>query len=140
MLSMILRNVGGFYRWLYYRCYRYSKKADFRFSKHWVNAATYLLMILITNVTVLFFALAFLGLRISMRVPAWTVGALLVGIALLQLAVLGHRGRYGEIINEFSKETVDQQRRGDLAFGWYLAFSLVSFIAVFVVATMHAGS
>ena len=45
---------GRFYRWLYYRCYRYSERANrSKAAAHWFYAACYVFVIFLMNVVVL---------------------------------------------------------------------------------------
>ena len=134
--------MGHAYRWLYYRCYRYSQKADSRFALHWANATVYVLAILSMNLIFLFLLLAFLyqatfGMPIGL--PHWAIGAASVAIAFLHLAFVGHRNRYKRIIREFSHESAEQALRGDRLFGWYLVLSLGSVVAVGILWMVRLG-
>ena len=129
-----------FYRWLYYRCYRYSRKADAKFAWHWANAGLYVLLILSMNLlvlvlvpTVIFpatFGVLFSGSK-------WVVGGVFVGVSLLHSLLL--RRRYEGIVNEFSKETAEEQRRGNRLFAWYLVISILLLLAVFIGGTLHVA-
>ena len=137
---MILEKIGWFYRWLYYRCYRYSLKADSRFSIHWANAAILALVVITTNTLVLLFAitLAFSIVVVLPSAPRWILFLIFAVIALLHTFVLGYKSRYRKIIGEFQKESAEQQRRGDLLFGWYLVSSLFLLIVIGVIAVVAA--
>jgi hypothetical protein len=140
-LVMIFEKPGQFYRWLFYRCYRYSLKADGRIAIHWANASIYVLMIITMNVIVIFFASAFIFgyFFVVPSAPRWILFLIAAAIALLHTFLLGYKGRYKKIIGAFQKESDEQQRRGDLLFGWYLVSSLFLMIAVFVIAFIDVG-
>ena len=132
--------IGRLYRWLYYRWYRYSVRADFKFSMHWANASLYMIMLLLLNLTVLLVVVGFLfhlALGIPMGLPHWIVGMAFVVVVLLHHAFLRVGGHYKRIIGEFSKETPEQQRHGDRLFGWYLVLSMLAFAATAIGAFIH---
>lgn len=143
---MILSNAMRFYRWLYYRCYRYSLKADSSFAIHWVNASVFVFVIFVANLMALG-AYGAIVYRILLKGPAilgpistassnstpTAIAALIaVGIIISHIALLKYKGCYKRIIQEFSKESLEQQRRGDRLFGWYLVGSLALLIVGFI--------
>lgn len=128
---MIIARVRKFYRWLVYRSYRYSVKHDFKFSRHWVNAAIYVCAILIVNLLTVMLLLP--RVIVPSGIPNWIVGAFVLAVAFGQVAFLVYGGRYNEIVREFSKETVVQQRRGDRLYELYVGGSFFAFIGLAIV-------
>jgi uncharacterized membrane protein len=137
-----LTRIIHLYEWLYYRCYRYSKKADGKYSANWMLASVYLLMLLTTNLIVVLFLFVFIfpkGAVVSIPEPRWTIGGACAVAAVLQIFFLAHGRRYKRIIRRFSNETAEQQRRGDRLFGWYLVTSVFSVLGMFVLGGALVG-
>jgi len=133
--------IGRFYRWLYYRCYRYSVRGG-GFFMHWASASILLLGVISMNLLVLIGLLVYMWpgtFLVLVSAPKW-VAAGLVAVMVVQLSILGHNSRYKRIFKTFSKETPEEQRRGDLRFGWYLVLSMFSLIAMFAFAAVRSGS
>jgi len=128
-----------FYEWVYYRCYRYSKKADSRFSLHWAVASLYVQCIFTMNLGVLLFLFVFIFPAPRISGSRWVIFAALIAVALVHLLFLWHKNRYKRIISRFSNETAEQQQRSDRLFGWYLVTSTFSLLSMFVIAAALAG-
>ena len=140
--KVITRSPSQFYLWLYYRCYRHSLKRDGKFARPWLNASLYVVMLLYLNLVVLLWAVGYLfrtNFGIPVGLPHWMIGMAFVAIVLLQHLYLWHGGRYEKIIRQFSKESTEQQRRGDLVFDWYVALSFLAFIVTGVIVVVRIG-
>ena len=127
-----------FYEWLYYRCYRYSKRADGRLSANWAVASLYVQGIFTMNLGVLLFLFVFIFPAPRISGSRWVILTALIAAALVHLLFLWHKNRYKRIISRFSNETVEQQQCGDRLFGWYLVTSTFSFLSMFVIAAVLA--
>jgi fatty acid desaturase len=131
-----------FYRWLYYRCYRPSKKVDGKFAMRWANASLYVIMFLVLNLIVLLFLFGFVfhtTFGIPVGLPHWVIGSVFVGVVLIHHVFIRHGDRYKKIIGEFSKEGAEEERRGDRLFGCYFVLSMLAFVATCVVLAVRAG-
>jgi hypothetical protein len=116
---------------------------DGKFAWHWAHAGIYVLLVLMLNVIVIVFV--FLMLFPATVAPLFSGSKWMVGIALFAVGVAHHyfllyKTRYKKIVAEFSKESADEQRRGDLTFRWYLGTSMLLLIAVFVIAIVFVDS
>ena len=137
MLDMVA--IGRFYRWLYYRCYRYSQNADGKYaSLNWANASAYVCIIFAMNFVALFLlSVVVFGSWFPLGIPRQVIFGVPVAIAL------GHtlywRKRYKHVLIEFSSETSSQQRYGDRLFGFYLVGSLVLMILAFGLLALLSG-
>jgi len=140
---MFVTRIARFYYWLYYRCYRYSRKGgDSAFTVHWAIAAIQSLLLLATNLLALLLLLLVISpstARVVFSAPPWVIGSAFGSLVFLHLLLLGYKGRYKKILKQFSKETDNQQRRGDRLFGWYLVCSVFSFLGIGIVAGVRAG-
>jgi len=137
-----LTQIAYLYRWLYYRCYRYSKKADSRFAWHADLASIHLVALLLANLLTLLFLFAFLfrtKFGIPTTLPNWVIGAITAGIFSLHGFFVRYGDRYKKIIGEFSTESAEAERRGDLLFGWYLVLSLFAIVAAGMLLAVRAG-
>jgi hypothetical protein len=132
-----------FWPWLYYRCYRYSRKGgDSPFTVHWAVAAMQSLLLPSINLIALGFLLFFISpaaAKVFFSAPSWVVGAAFGALIVFQLSLLAYKGRYRKIVKHFSTETVEQQQRGDRLFGWYLVFSVFSFLGLGIAAAVRIG-
>ena len=123
-------NVSFFHRWLFYHCYRHEEKAWRWYSRrrYWDLASLDACILLLTNLGALFFlSVFFFGLWLPTHVPHWVIGGIFGAVALLYTWFW--RSRYKHVLTEFSRETIEEQRRGDRLFAWYVVGSLVFFIA-----------
>lgn len=135
-------DIVHFYRWLYYRCYRYSKRADSKLALHWANAGLYVLLFLGMNLLVVFLILVVISpaiFGVLFSGSKWLAGGLFAGVALVQLYFLRRNRRYENIVRQFSKETPDEQRRGDRLFAWYFVISFLLVVAISVAGIVRIG-
>src|SRR6267378_4459169 len=126
------------YRSMYYRLYRYSERADGKYSAHYFNAAINFSMVLILNFSTLYgIYLVISGTKISILdvVPIWVVGAIGAGFGVLHTFLLGYKDRYKKIIKEFSKESRAEEHRRNLWAVWYVFLSFFLSFGLAVGAT-----
>ena len=136
------KRLAYLHHWLYYRCYRYSRKGgDSAFTVHWQIAAIQSLLLPVLNLLALGSLLLFISpatAKVLFSSPSWLIGSALVALALCHIFFLAHKGRYKKIIKQFSAETGEEQRRGDRLFGWYLVFSVFSVLGPGIVAVLQS--
>jgi hypothetical protein len=134
-MNAIVDKLCWLYRSMYYRLYRYSERADGKYSTYYFNASIKFSVILIFN----FFTLELIYLIISREktsildwVPVWVVGALAAGFCAAQALFFGYKGRYKKIVAEFSKESREEEHRRNVWAVWYgaLSFFLLFGIAI----------
>ena len=128
-MKAVVHKLYWLYRSMFYRLYRYSERADGKYSTYYFNASIKFSVILIFN----FFTLDFIYLIISREktsildfVPAWVVGALAAGFLVLHALFFGYKGRYKKIVAEFSKENREEEHRRNVWAVWYGAISFLS--------------
>ena len=130
-MKAIAHNLTWLYRSMYYRLYRYSERADSKYSMHYANAAMNFSMILILNFGTLYLIyIVISGEKTSILdfVSVWVVGALGAGFGVVHTLFLGYKGRYKKIVSEFSKESPEQEHRRNLWAVWYATISFFSSI------------
>src|SRR6266540_7428239 len=96
-VKAIVHRLYWLYRSMFYRFYRYSERADSKYSDYHFNAAIKFSMILMLNFGTLYFIyLIISGTKISILdfVPTWVVGALAAGFLVLHALFFGYKGRY----------------------------------------------
>lgn len=137
-MKALMQRLGWLYRSMYYRFYRYSEKADSAYSMYYLNAAINFSMILIVNFGFLLVAYAsfFPETSILDSLPIWVVGAMGALFCVAHALFLGYKGRYKKILNEFSKESREEEHRRNLWAVWYVVVSLFSFIGLSVCGVM----
>jgi len=137
-----LARIAYLYRWLYYRCYRYSKKVDSKIALHGAIASLYVVIILLINLSTLvwlYVSMFRTTYGIPLTLPDWVIGAAVGVVALWHRYFVRRGNRYKKIIDEFSKESAEEERRGDRLFGWYLAGSFFSFIIAGTLLVLRTG-
>ena len=113
---------------MYYRLYRYSERADGKYSAYYFNAAINFSVVLALNfITLYLIYLVISETKISILdvVPTWVVGAIGAGLGVLHTLLLGHKDRYKKIIREFSKESREEEHRRNLWAVWYVVLSFL---------------
>jgi hypothetical protein len=135
--------LGRFYNWLYYRCYRYSQRADMKWSAHWANASVYAVMLLEMNVMATLLLILFaLPPDLTKSIPLgskWLWFSTAIVVALLNMLLVWTDGRYKQILRRFSHETPEQQQHGDRLFGRYLVISVFALFAVFAFGILRVA-
>jgi hypothetical protein len=120
---------------MYYRLYRYSERADGKFSTYYFNAAIKFSAFLILNVGTLYSIYLILSRAKSSIldfVPVWVVAAIAAGFLTLHGLFFGYKGRYKKILAEFSKESREEEHRRNVWAVWYGAISFFSFFGIIV--------
>src|SRR2546426_7081955 len=132
-MKAIVHKLCWLYRSMYYRLYRYSERADSKYSTYYFNAAINFSMILIMNFGTLYLIYTIISggkAWILDFVPVWVVGAVVAGFLVLHSFFFGYKGRYKKIVNEFSKENREQEHRRNLWTAWYGIISFLLPIAI----------
>jgi|SRR5437660_7959962 len=132
-MKAVVHKLYWLYRSMFYRLYRYSERADGKYSTHYFNAAINFSMFLIWNLGTLYLIYAIIsGAKTSILdiVPVWIVGALGAGFLVLHALFFVYKGRYKKIVAEFSKESREQERRRNLWAVWYGIISVLSFFGI----------
>jgi hypothetical protein len=127
-MKAIVHKLFWLYRSMFYRLYRYSERADGKYSTHYFNAAINFSMILIMNFGTLYLIYTIISggkAWILDFVPVWLVGAVVAGFLVLHSFFLGYKGRYKKIVSEFSKESREQEHRRNL---WAVWYGIISFL------------
>jgi hypothetical protein len=128
-MKAVVHKLTWLYRSMYYRLYRYSERADGKYSTYYFNASIKFSVILIFN----FFTLDLIYLIISRErtsildlISVWIVGALAACFLVLHALFFGYKGRYKKIVAEFSKESREEEHRRNVWAVWYGAISFFS--------------
>src|SRR5256885_2243223 len=127
-MKAIVRKLSWVYRSMFYRFYRYSERADGKYSTYYFIAAINFSMFLIWNFGTLYLIYVIIsGETILDFVPVWVVGVLGAGFLVLHALFFGYKGRYKKIVAEFSKENREEEHRRNVWAVWYGAISVFSF-------------
>jgi len=132
-MKAIVRKLSWLYRSMFYRFYRYSERADGKYSTYYFIAAINFSMFLIWNFGTLYLIYVIIsGETILDFVPVWVVGVLGAGFLVLHALFFGYKGRYKKIVAEFSKENREEEHRRNVWAVWYGAISVFSFFGIAV--------
>ena len=114
-MKAFVHKLSWLYRSMYYRLYRYSERADSKYSTYYFIAAINFSMFLIWNFCTLYLIYVIVsGVTILDFVPVWVVGALGAGFLALHALFFGYKGHHKKIVVEFSQESREQEHRHNL--------------------------